>query len=67
MINNFGMDATPRVLDAIKSLGYKYATLSGTSMGIDDAAVPPEKDVIIEEGKTAEALIVSQYMDGPHF
>jgi hypothetical protein len=40
MINDYGMDATPEVLDAIKALGYKYATMSGTSMGIDDASVP---------------------------
>jgi DNA-directed RNA polymerase subunit beta' len=64
MINDFGMDATPIVLDAIKSLGYKYATMSGTSIGIDDAGVPPEKESIIKEGKEIEAKIIDQYMDG---
>lgn len=64
MINDYGMDATPAILDAVKSLGYKYATMSGTSMGIDDATVPEEKKDIIAEGRASEAKIVEQYMDG---
>ncbi len=64
MINNYGIDATPAILDAIKSIGYKYATHSGTSIGIDDALVPAEKTAIIAEGKKLEETIVEQYMDG---
>ena len=64
LVNDYGMDATPPILDAIKSLGYKYATLSGTTMGIDDASVPVEKAGIISEGRAGEAKIVEQYMDG---
>lgn len=64
IINNYGMDMTPPILDAIKSFGYKYATISGTSIGIDDASVPPEKAAIIVEAKELEAKIIDQYMDG---
>ncbi len=64
MIDDYGIDATPEILDAIKSFGYKYATISGTSMGIDDAIVPPGKKALIEEGKTQERKIIDQYMDG---
>jgi DNA-directed RNA polymerase subunit beta' len=64
MINNYGIDATPEILDAIKSFGYKYATMSGTSMGIDDAIVPEAKKAQIEEGKNNERKIIDQYMDG---
>ncbi len=64
VINDYGMDAAPEVLDAVKSLGYKYVTKSGTSIGIDDAVVPPDKGDIIAEGKAVEAKIIDQYMDG---
>ena len=63
-INDYGMDATPEVLDAIKAVGYHYVTMSGTSLGIDDASVPDEKPALIAAGKAAEATIIEQYMDG---
>ncbi len=64
MIDDYGIDATPEILDAIKSFGYKYATMSGTSMGIDDAVVPETKKILVEEGKNQERKIIDQYMDG---
>lgn len=64
MINDYGIDATPPILDAIKSFGYKYATQSGTSIGIDDALVPETKGAIIAEGRESERKIIDQYLDG---
>jgi len=43
-----GIHATTRFLDDLKQLGYKYATRSGLSIGIDDLLVPEEKAAIIE-------------------
>ena len=63
-INKYGFDATPPILDAIKMFGYKFATKSGTTIGIDDALVPPEKTAIIVEARKAETIIVDQFMDG---
>jgi DNA-directed RNA polymerase subunit beta' len=63
-INKYGFDATPAILDAIKMFGYKFATKSGTTIGIDDALVPPEKKDIIAEARKAESLIIDQFMDG---
>lgn len=64
MIDDYGIDATPPILDAIKNIGYRYATLSGTSIGVDDAIVPKGKPEIIAEGKKLEEKVVEQYMDG---
>jgi DNA-directed RNA polymerase subunit beta' len=63
-INKYGFDATTPLLDTVKEFGYKFATKSGTTIGIDDALVPPEKKVIVEEGRKAESQIIEQFMDG---
>jgi DNA-directed RNA polymerase subunit beta' len=63
-INKYGFDATPVILDAIKEFGYTFATKSGTTIGIDDALVPPEKAEIVAEARKTEAVIIDQFMDG---
>jgi DNA-directed RNA polymerase subunit beta' len=36
LIVHYGIDETPKVLDKIKDFGYKYATYSGVTWGIDN-------------------------------
>ena len=43
----FGNAETARFLDAIKDLGFHFATLSGTTVSINDIIVPPEKYEIV--------------------
>ena len=43
----YGNSETARFLDAIKDLGFHYATLSGTTVSISDVIVPPNKDEIV--------------------
>ena len=38
-----------KVLDAIKATGFKYATRSGLTIGIDDISIPEEKYKILEK------------------
>ena len=54
VIESYGKEVAREVLDEIKSLGFKYATLSGTSWGMDDLIVPEEKQEIIK--KTEEII-----------
>src|SRR5262249_19593825 len=63
-INKYGFDATPAILDSIKVFGQKFSTKSGTTIGIDDAIVPAEKDEIVAEARKAELIINDQFMDG---
>jgi DNA-directed RNA polymerase subunit beta' len=44
-------------LDNLKALGFKYATDSGLTVGMDDMVVPPEKAQIITNTRTAIAEI----------
>jgi DNA-directed RNA polymerase subunit beta' len=44
----YGNAETARFLDAIKELGFHYATLSGTTVSINDIVVPQAKHDILE-------------------
>ena len=46
-----GQYKTVILLDEIKKLGYKYATLAGVSISIDAMKVPPKKEVLVKEAK----------------
>ena len=64
LIVHYGIDATPPILDKIKAFGFKYSTVSGTTWGLDNVSVSPEKPRIIAEGKKLEAQIISQWNEG---
>jgi DNA-directed RNA polymerase subunit beta' len=43
-----GSWTTVKMLDAIKNTGYKYATVFGATIGVDDIVIPKEKAEMIE-------------------
>ncbi len=47
----YGNEVTVAMLDDLKDIGFTEATLGGLSIGIDDFAVPPSKEEIIENAK----------------
>lgn len=47
----FGSSITAEITDEIKRLGFKYATIAGISIGIDDLKVPDAKKGIIEKAE----------------
>lgn len=49
-----GSDATTEIVDAIKNYGFKYATVSGTTIAIADLTIPEERQDILE---TAEKTV----------
>ena len=59
-----GNMATSEVLDRIKQIGFHYATVSGTTIGITDIQVPPEKADIIAEADKEVELLEEQYEMG---
>ncbi|MFA5778728.1 MAG: DNA-directed RNA polymerase subunit beta' [Elusimicrobiota bacterium] len=46
-----GNDKTVLLLDEIKKMGFRHATLSGLSISVDDLIVPPEKSKMISEAR----------------
>jgi DNA-directed RNA polymerase subunit beta' len=47
----YGNAETARFLDAIKELGFHYATLSGTTVSINDIIVPERKHEIVNDAQ----------------
>lgn len=64
VITKYGIDETPKVLDAIKDFGYEYVTKSGTTWALDNVMVPDEKPQIIAEARNKEKELISQLNDG---
>jgi DNA-directed RNA polymerase subunit beta' len=64
IIEKYGIDATPPILDKIKSFGFEIATISGISWGIDDLAIPKDKKAIILETEKKAKEIQEQYREG---
>ena len=64
IIHSFPQEETVKVLDAIKDLGFDFATRSGISWGMDDVIVPKEKDGIVNEAKAEVEKIREHYMHG---
>ncbi len=59
-----GLRPTVKILDAMKELGFTYATRAGFSLGIDDFVIPGEKKALVEKAERSVQSIEKQYQDG---
>jgi DNA-directed RNA polymerase subunit beta' len=59
-----GSWTTVKMLDAIKATGYKYATVFGATIGVDDIVVPKEKPEMIERANKEVDSIQKQWRQG---
>jgi DNA-directed RNA polymerase subunit beta' len=64
LIRRYGVDKLPATLDAIKNFGFSYATVSGTTWGIDDVVEPAAKEEIIAKAKSRSHEVYTQWGDG---
>jgi len=59
-----GKKKTVETLDALKSLGFREATRSGTSIGIVDMVIPEEKKEVIAKAYEEVEKVTKQYRNG---
>jgi len=59
-----GSAKTVDLLDQIKDLGFRYATLAGLSFGITDLKIPEAKEKIIDETEKKVSKIHKNYQAG---
>ncbi len=59
-----GSAHTVDLLDRIKDIGFKYATLAGLSFGVTDLKIPPKKQEIIEDTERKVDKIFKNYNSG---
>ena len=64
VINTHGSTATAEVLDAVKSIGYKYSTRAAMTVSISDMTVPPEKPEMIQKAQDTVDRITKNYKRG---
>jgi DNA-directed RNA polymerase subunit beta' len=60
----FGLEKTVDMLDALKNLGFAYATRSGLSIGIDDLVIPEKKGQLVSAAREEVIRVESQYLEG---
>ncbi|MEN9524185.1 MAG: hypothetical protein RL536_254, partial [Candidatus Parcubacteria bacterium] len=60
----YGVNEVPPILDAIKMFGFKFATQSGTTWGINDVVIPEAKKDIISKGKIGADRVTQQFNEG---
>jgi DNA-directed RNA polymerase subunit beta' len=59
-----GLSATTEFLDNLKSFGFRYATLGGISVGIEDLEVPEEKYEILSDADEQVGRFQKAYASG---
>ncbi len=61
---NIGLKETVILSDRLKDIGYKYSTLGGLSICVDDMIIPDEKWDIIASAEESIEDIKTQYSEG---
>jgi DNA-directed RNA polymerase subunit beta' len=59
-----GLEATAKLVDDIKRIGFKYATKSGTTIAVSDITVPQAKHDILDHVSQQVAKVEQQYRRG---
>ncbi|MDC7125733.1 MAG: DNA-directed RNA polymerase subunit beta', partial [Spirochaetales bacterium] len=63
-IKKHGPSITVTMLDAVKDTGFKYATLFGATISMQDIVIPVEKKEMIEAANEEVVVIQEQYQQG---
>ncbi len=64
IIEKYGIKETSQYIDALKNIGYEYATVSATTWSVSDMSTPKEKYVLVKEAEDRVAAIEAQFNDG---
>jgi len=64
IIHRYGNEESSKYLDAMKRLGFEYATRSGITWSMSDLITPAEKSALLVKSEEEVALIHRQYEDG---
>jgi DNA-directed RNA polymerase subunit beta' len=62
--SKYGQERTAEVADDLKDMGFRYATISGMSIGMQDFEKIEGMDELIAEGEKRAAAISEQYEQG---
>jgi DNA-directed RNA polymerase subunit beta' len=64
IFNKYGPDITISFLNKIEALGFKYATDSALTLGMEDFIISPNKDKFLEDIEKKEDQLTNDYYNG---
>jgi DNA-directed RNA polymerase subunit beta' len=64
LVDKYGTDEVAPLLDKIKTFGYRYVTISGTTFSMDEVRVPERKKEVISGSRVKVATINEQFAEG---
>lgn len=64
LTEKYGIENVPTIIDKIKAFGFKYATFSGVTWGLDDIIIPEGKSGIVDKAKAKTEAIVGHFEAG---
>ncbi len=64
LIEKYGITNVSTIIDRIKDFGFKYATYSGVTWGIDDVIIPEGKKKIVLDARNKAEAIVEHFNNG---
>ncbi|MDP2704794.1 MAG: DNA-directed RNA polymerase subunit beta' [bacterium] len=64
LIERYGIENIPPIMDRIKTFGFRYATHSGVTWGLEDVKIPRGKKAVIDKGRVAVNEVLVQYREG---
>jgi DNA-directed RNA polymerase subunit beta' len=64
VIGRYDKSQVQRFLDAVKTLGFTFATRSGLTIGLEDVKTPPGKAKILEEYEGRAAKVEELFLQG---
>ena len=64
LIIQHGPDKISPIMDKIKNFGFKYATVSGVTWGLDDVKIPVEKESIIKVARGKNLKVIEEFNEG---
>jgi DNA-directed RNA polymerase subunit beta' len=59
-----GLKQTTDFLDRLKDFGFRFATVGGTSIGVEDLEIPPQKSEIISSARSDTERFTKAYEKG---
>jgi DNA-directed RNA polymerase subunit beta' len=62
--DKFGAAVTAKMLDAVKEVGFKFATHFGITIGMGDIKIPPEKKTMLGRAENEVTEVYDQYRNG---
>lgn len=64
LLEKYGIEKLPSIIDKIKTFGFKYASISGITWSLGDVKIPEGKKALLEKGHFETGEVMAQFREG---